>query len=167
MKPYIEYKDEKLELEASFKLQKEFRKEYQAILRENANEELLDNYDPNEIKRMEKEIKELENKKLSEEEMATEIMKLRKKYPMLKTLNAYENKEKLDELYEKYVKRIINNKYPHIVFEELGEVIVNEKGFTYYYALMEAIIKSVFSSVVNEAPHQKPSFAWESKSQLN
>lgn len=167
MKPYIEYKDERLELDANFKLQKEFRKEYQAVLRANTNDDLLDNYDTNEIKRMEKEIKELENSGLTEDEMTSKIIELRKKYPMLKTINAYDKKEKLDELYEKYVKRIINAKYPHVVFDELGEEIVNEKGFTYYYALMEAIIKSVFSSVVNEAPHQKPSFAWDNKSQVN
>lgn len=167
MKPYIEYKNEKLELDANFKLQKEFRKEYQAVLRENTNDDLLDNYDPKEIKRMEKEINELEKSGLTEEEMTSKIIELRKKYPMLKNINAYDNREKLDELYEKYVKRIINNKYPHVVFDELGEEIVKEKGFTYYYALMEAIIKSVFSSVVNEAPHQKPSFDWENKTPLN
>lgn len=167
MKPYIEYKNEKLELDANFKLQKEFRKEYQAVLRENTNEDMLENYDPKEIKKMEEEIKELERANLTEDEITVKIIELRKKYPMLKKVNAFEKKEKIDELNEKYVKRIINSKYPHVDFDELGEEIVKEKGFNYYYALMEAIIKEVFSSVVREAPHQKLSFDWENKTQFN
>lgn len=167
MKPYIEFKGEKLEFEANFKLQKEFRKEYQAILRSNANEDLIENVDLAEIREMEKEIKELKESNLTEDEMAKKVIQLKKKYPFMNKINPEENKEKLDDLYEKYVKRIINQKYPNVDFDELGESIVEENDFDYYYALLEAIIKAVFSSVVKEAPHQKPSFAWESKNAIN
>lgn len=169
MKPYIEFKGEKLEFEANFKLQKEFRKEYQIIARSNQN--ILEIIDPNELNSLNKDIQKLKkgakDKELTQEEIESATLEYLAKYPSLRQFNNFASQDVMDDLYDKYCELMIENKYSHISWEEVRETIVQEDGIGYYYQLCESIIKTVFSSVVEVAPQQKPSFAWEKTSKSN
>lgn len=171
MKPYIEYKNQKLEFEANFKLQKEFRKEYQNLVRNN--KDILNQIDPNELNRLSKDIKaekkkaEALGKKLTNEEIENLSYEFISKYPSLIKMSSFSNQEEMEELYEKYCEQMIESKYLDIKWEDVAETIVEEQGIGYYYALVEAIIKKVFSSVVEVAPQTKPSFDWNNPSKVN
>ena len=47
------------------------------------------------------------------------------------------------------------------VFDEIIEQITEDNGINYVIQLFSSIVKTVFMSVVEEAPHQKHSFIWE------
>lgn len=179
MKPYFEYEGQIYEFEANFSLQKKFRKEFQNILSEKRKDIIgnfeNDDFDFKQINLVEKELKSLKEEilksNLNEEEKQKlekqKTMEILSKYPQfLKTLNnsqdlvSYEN----DDLNEKYCYLMIEKKYPNDIskYNKFIDELCSDKGIEYVYQFFSAVINAVFTSVVQEAPHQKPSFKWES-----
>lgn len=166
MKPYIEYKGKTYEFEANFKLQKEFRKEYQKAIKEKSSS-LIDEDVINELCELKDEAEKLKetinSQKINEEEQNKLLVKIISKYPSAKKLIEQDNEDELEEINEKYVRLMFEHKYPQEVkiFDEIIEQITEDNGINYVIQLFSSIIKTVFMSVVEETPHQKHSFIWE------
>ena len=168
MKPYIEYKGKTYEFEANFNLQKQFRKEYQKAIKEKSSS-FIDEEVINELCELKDEAEKLKetinSQKINEEEQNKLLVKIISKYPSAKKLIEQDNEDELEEINEKYVRLMFEHKYPQEVkiFDEIIEQITEDNGINYVIQLFSSIVKTVFMSVVEEAPHQKHSFIWENK----
>lgn len=181
MKPFIEYKGKTYEFEANFSLQKAYKKEYDKLMnsrKNNLTDKLVD-YDINDLTEAQKELTDLKNKydiKIknngnSEElnkELEKESIAILSKHPQaLKLINSTSDNvgDEINELNEKYCRLMFEYKYPQEnkehIFDNFIDDVCKDKGIDYVIQLFSAIIKAVFTSVVEGTPQQKHSFAWE------
>lgn len=167
MKPYIEYEGKTYEFTANFKLQKEYRNEILRLQR-SSSKKAINNNDLESINDFQKEVELLkadsEKAHLTEEETNSELLKIIAKYPNVLDLIESSTNEEIETLNEKYCRLSFELANPNNkdVFDKYIELLNEEKGVNYVIEFFNAVVKAVFTNVV-EAPHQKPSFAWETK----
>lgn len=172
MKPYIEFNGNKYEFEATFRLQKEYRKEIKDLESKN-NADLISALGPDGIRK----VQEAQDK-LSKAKTEKEKEEIEKEYNALNTMDsktlvlAYDKinsqEDKLNEINEHYCYLMLNNKYPEIgqkEFEEIENTIANDQGYDYVLNLFSSICNKVFHSVDKGTPQK--TFSWEENKQIN
>lgn len=169
MIPYIEFNGKTYEFIATFRLQKEYRKELRSI-EAKFNSELLSSLGNDGIAEIRKVQEALSKAKTEEEKneiqnntnLNLETMKL-----------AIDNMEKqediLFDLNEKYCFEMINKKYNLNTSEwdEIENTICQEKGFDYIKALFDAICRKVFSVADKGTPQETLTFDWDKEEIIN
>lgn len=169
MKPYFEYNGKRYEFEAGFRLQKEFKTEYNKKLN-STRSDLINDSDLEEISKVKEELDKLkleaETKNLTEEEINNKTSKIMFKYPnVMKVLSKQSENNDNDEINEKYCRLMFETKYPNEkeVFDEFCDSVCYDQGINYLYSLFSSVINEVFTSVVQEQPLQNVLYDWQKK----
>ena len=153
--PYIEYKGKKYEFEANFKLKREFERERQNQLRKVVISKGISEKDYNEFNEIKLFIEENKEKGI---EALNEKQKesLAKMFELLDTIS-------LNELYEEYCFKMLNQKYgiSKTEFEDLLEGLANEyESITFVDTFIQKVCEIVFTQVVENKQTKKALPDW-------